>query len=118
MPISLKTQVDRTAKTPATARRARVGGLCGFRSLAERVPTGEPQNRMLRRRAGALREREVQKETASGRISAEEEAASGEAGQSRGVVRAPRRSHLPAVRAVLGIREGVVENAKIAPLWA
>ena len=39
MPVSLKTQADRTAKTPATARRARVGGLCGFRSPAERVPT-------------------------------------------------------------------------------
>ena len=38
MPILLKTQVDRTAKTPVTARRARVGGLCGFRSSAERVP--------------------------------------------------------------------------------
>ena len=38
MPISLKTQVDRTAKTTVTARRARVGGLCGFRSPAERVP--------------------------------------------------------------------------------
>ena len=38
MPILLRTQVDRTAKTPVTARRARVGGLCGFRSPAERVP--------------------------------------------------------------------------------
>ena len=36
------------------------------------------------------------------------------AGQSRGVVRIPRRSHLPAVRAVSGICEGVVERAKIA----
>ena len=35
-----------------------------------------------------------------------------EAGQSRGVVRAPRRSHLPAVRAVLGIYEGVPKAAK------
>ena len=34
------------------------------------------------------------------------------AGQSRGVVRAPRRSHLPAVRAVLGICEGVPKAAK------
>ena len=40
MPILLKTQVDRTAKAPVTARRTRVGGLCGFRSSAERVPTG------------------------------------------------------------------------------
>ena len=31
MPISSKTQGDRTPKTPVTARRARVGGLCGFR---------------------------------------------------------------------------------------
>ena len=38
MPISSKTQGDRTPKTPVTARRARVGGLCGFRSPAERVP--------------------------------------------------------------------------------
>ena len=38
MPVSLKTQVNRTAKTPVTARRARVGGLCGFPDAAERVP--------------------------------------------------------------------------------
>ena len=40
MPILLKTQVERTAKTPVTARRARVGGLCGFPDTAERVPAG------------------------------------------------------------------------------
>ena len=38
MPILLKTQVDSTAKTPVTARRARVGGLCGFQDTVERVP--------------------------------------------------------------------------------
>ena len=38
MLILLRTQVDRTDKTPVTARRTRVGGLCGFRSPAERVP--------------------------------------------------------------------------------
>ena len=37
MPILLKIQVEHTAKTQVTARRARVGGLCGFRSSAERV---------------------------------------------------------------------------------
>ena len=36
------------------------------------------------------------------------------AGQSRGVVRAPQRSHLPAVRAVSGIYEGVPKGAKIS----
>ena len=40
MPILLKTQVDRTDKTPIPARRARVGGLCGFQDTVERVPTG------------------------------------------------------------------------------
>ena len=37
MPILLKTRVERTAKTPLPRRRARVGGLCGFRCPAERV---------------------------------------------------------------------------------
>ena len=43
MPILLKTRVKRTAKTLIPARRARVGGLCGFRGTAERVPTGNPK---------------------------------------------------------------------------
>ena len=45
MPILLKTQVDRTAKTPVTARRARVGGLCRFRRPAERVPIQQQKTR-------------------------------------------------------------------------
>ena len=53
MPILLKTQVDRTAKTPVTARRARVGGLCRFRRPAERVPT----RGLKTRRCTAVRER-------------------------------------------------------------
>ena len=57
-------------------------------------------------------QKKEQKKDACERISAEGEAASGEAGQSRGVVRAPRRSHLPAVRAVSGIYEGVPNTAK------
>ena len=53
MPILLKTQVDRTAKTPVTARRARVGGLCGFRNTAERVPIQQQKTG----RCAAARER-------------------------------------------------------------
>ena len=53
MPISLKTQAERTAKTPIQARRARVGGLCGFRSPAERVPT----RGLKTRRCADVRER-------------------------------------------------------------
>ena len=53
MLILLRTQVDRTDKTPVTARRARVGGLCGFRSPAERVPT----RGLKTRRCADVRER-------------------------------------------------------------
>ena len=55
-------------------------------------------------------------ETACGRLAAEGEAASGEAGESQGVVRAPWQTHLPAVRAVWDFRTGVVERAKTALL--
>ena len=79
MPVLLKIQVERTAKTPIPARRARVGGLCGFRSQAERVPTGSPKAG----RCAVVQERwrkwQAQKKNACGRISAEGEAASGEA---------------------------------------
>ena len=75
-----------------------------------------PENRMLRRRAGALRTRQTQKKNGCRRISAEGEAASGKAGQSRGVVRAPRRSQLLAVRAVWSFKRGVTERGKIEPV--
>ena len=53
MPVSLKTQAERTAKTPIPACRARVGGLCRFRRPAERVPAGSPKTG----RCTAVRER-------------------------------------------------------------
>ena len=53
MPILLKTQAERTAKTPVTARRACVGGLCGFRNTAERVPIQQQKTG----RCAAARER-------------------------------------------------------------
>ena len=53
MPISLKTQAERTAKTPIQARRARVGGLCDFQDTVERVPAGSPKTG----RCAAVRER-------------------------------------------------------------
>ena len=131
MPILLKTQVESADKTPVTACRARVGGLCRFRRPAERVPAGSPKTG----RCTAVRERwqktSEQDEMAAGKAACGKcgkllkmvkiegfwtpRRESGEkAGQSRGVVRIPRRSHLPAVRAVSGICEGVVERAKIA----
>ena len=53
MPILLKTQVESADKTPVTACRARVGGLCRFRRPAERVPAGSPKTG----RCTAVRER-------------------------------------------------------------
>ena len=53
MLILLRTQVDRTDKTPVTARRARVGGLRRFRRPAERVPT----RGLKTRRCADVRER-------------------------------------------------------------
>ena len=44
MPIILRAQVDRTDKTPLPRRHARVGGLCGFRSPAERVLAQHQKN--------------------------------------------------------------------------
>ena len=53
MPVSLKTQAERTAKTPIPACHARVGSLCDFRGTAERVPAGSPKTG----RCTAVRER-------------------------------------------------------------
>ena len=71
MPILLKTQAERTAKTPIPACRARVGGLCGFRSSAERVPNGSPKPDLCQR-AWILRKRQAQKKVTRGRFSQRE----------------------------------------------
>ena len=127
MPILLKTQVESADKTPVTVCRARVSGLCRFRRPAERVPAGSPKTG----RCTAVRERWrkmlVLARTAAGKVACGKrgtrqngqnleilDAATRIAGQSRGVVRVPRRSHLPAVRAVSGIYEGVPKGAKIS----
>ena len=103
MPILLKIQVERTAKTQVAARRARVGGLCGFQDTVERVPTGSLKTGRcadVRERCGDGKRRG---RTPAGGFRQREEAASGEAGQSRGVV-----------RAVLEVCEGVPKGAKIS----
>ena len=43
MPVSLKTQAERTDKTPIPACHARVGSLCDFQDTVERVPAGSPK---------------------------------------------------------------------------
>ena len=79
MPILLKTQVESADKTPVTVCRACVGGLCRFCRPAEPCTHPAAENQTLRRRAGAVQERQEQKKDACERISAEGEAASGEA---------------------------------------
>ena len=77
-------------------RRARVGGLCGFPDTAERVPARSRKTERcadVRECCGDAKHRKRAPASDFGRCG-------GEAGQSRGVVRAPRRSQLPAVRAV------------------
>ena len=129
MLILLRTQVERTAKAPIPACHARVGSLCDFQDTVERVPAGS----LKTGRCAAVRERwqktSEQDEMAAGKAACGKcgkslkmvkiegfwtpRRESGEkAGQSCGVVRAPRRSHLPAVRAVSGIYEGVPNTAK------
>ena len=53
MPILLRTQVERTDKTPIPACHARVGSLCDFQDTVERVPAGSPKTG----RCAAVRER-------------------------------------------------------------
>ena len=122
MPILLKTQVNRTAKTLVSACHARVGSLCDFRDTVERVPTGSPKIgrcasvrelwRKWQARSQHQMERATSPRTSKREKSSDFERCGEKAGQSRGVVRAPRRSHLPAVRAVSGIYEGVPNTAK------
>ena len=116
MLILLRTQVDRTDKTPVTARRARVGGLCRFRRPAERVSAGSPKTG----RCADVRERcrngKSRKRMPASGFRQREKPQAAKQDKAAGVVRIPRRSHLPAVRAVSEICEGVVERAKIALL--
>ena len=106
MPILLKTQVDRTDKTPVTARRARVGGLCGFPDTAERVPTGSLKTGHCADVWECPAELQHRSRSACGRLAAEGEAASGEAGEKAWRFSAPAHPLLPAVRAVLGGKNG------------
>ena len=116
MPILLRTQVDRTDKTPIPARRARVGGLCRFRRPAERVPTGSlkigrcASVRELWRKWQARSQHQMERAT-SPRTSKREKSRDFErcgekAGEKAWRFSAPARPHLPAVRAVSGDKNG------------
>ena len=116
MPILLKTQVDRTDKTPVTARRARVGGLCGFRGAAERVPAKHQKTGRCAAVQECCENAKHRRRIPAGEFWQREKPQAAKQDKAAGSCAPPQRSQLPAVRAVSGIYEGVVERAKIAPV--
>ena len=93
MPISLKTQAERTAKTPIQARRACDGSLCGFHGAAERVlaqhqKTGRCAN--VRDRCGHGKRR---KRTAAGEFQQREKPQAAKQDKAAGSC-APRGGHI------------------------
>ena len=115
MPVSLKTQVERTAKTPIPARCARVGGLCRFRRPAERVSAGSPKTGRCANVRECCRNAKSRKRTSASEFWQRKKPQAAKQDKAAGSCAPPQRSHLPAVRAVSGIYEGVVESAKIVP---
>ena len=72
MLILLRTQVERTDKTPIPACHARVGSLCGFPDTAERVPAGSHKTGRCADVRECLAELQHRSRSACGRLSAEE----------------------------------------------
>ena len=93
-------------------RHACVGGLCGFRSPAERVPIQQQKTRRCADVRECCRNAKSRKRTSAREFRQREKPQAAKQDKAAGVVRAPRRSHLPAVRAVSGIYEGVPKAAK------
>ena len=92
MPISLKTQAERTAKTPIQARRARDGSLCGFHGAAERVLAQHQKTRRcanVRDRCGHGKRR---KRTAAGEFQQREKPQAAKQDKAAGSC-APRGGH-------------------------
>lgn len=79
MPILLKTRVERTAKTPIPACRARVGSSCDFPGAAERVPAGSLKTGHCADVWECPAELQHRSRSACGQLSAEKRAESGEA---------------------------------------
>ena len=93
MLILLRTQVDRTDKTPVTARRARVGGLCGFRSPAERIPAGSPKTGCYADVRERCRNGKRRKRTAAGEFQQREKPQAAKQDKAAGSC-APRGGHI------------------------
>ena len=116
MPILLKTWVECTAKTPLPRRRARGGGLCGFRGAAERVPAGSPKTGRcanVREHCGHGKRR---KRTAAGEFWQRKKPQAAKQEKRLGAFLRQPVHFCPQCGQFRGIYEGVVERAKIAPV--
>ena len=112
MPVSLKTQAERTAKTPIPACRARVDGLCRFRRPAERVPIQQQKTRRcadVRERCGHGKRR---KRTAAGEFQQREKPQAAKQDKAAGSC-APRGGHIcPRCGQFRGFTRGLLRGQK------
>ena len=116
MPVSLKTQAERTAKPPIPACRARVGSLCGFPDTAERVPAKHQKTGRCADVRECLAELQHRSRSACGRLSAEEKPQAARQDKAAGSC-ASRGGHIcPPCGQFRRFARGVVERAKIALL--
>ena len=112
MLISLKTQAERTAKTPIPACHARVGSLCDFQDTVERVPAGSPKTG----RCTAVRERcgngKRRKRTAAGGFRQREKPQAAKQDKAAGSC-APRGGHIcPPCGQFRGFARGLLRGQK------
>ena len=110
MPILLKTQIERTAKAPIPACRARVGSLCDFQDTVERVTRRKPEDRTLRQRAGALAKNARIGKNGSGKSRLRKMQENAENGQNRGILDAAARKRRESSR--LWICQGIKMQKK------
>ena len=112
MPILLKTQIERTAKTPVTARRACVGSLCGFPDTAERVPAKHQKTGRCADVRECLAELQHRSRSACGRLSAEEKPQAVKQDKAAGSC-APRGGHIcPPCGQFRGFARGLLRGQK------
>ena len=112
MPILLKIQVERTAKTPIQARRARVGGLCDFQDTVERVPTGSTKTGRCADVRECCRNGKRRKRTDAGRFWQMEKPQAARQDKATGSC-APRGGHIcPPCGQFRGFAKGLLRGQK------
>ena len=112
MPILLKTQAERTAKTPIPACRARVGGLCRFRRPAERVPIQQQKTRRCADVRECCRNAKSRKRTSASEFRQREKPQAAKQDKAAGSC-APRGGHIcPPCGQFRGFARGLLRGQK------